>query len=501
MNAINRTPWAIYLTAAVISILLSFWMSVRSSVINPDAICYVQSAEALQSGLNFAMHLCGQAKWPFYSILIFGLVSVTKISYVAAAYSLNAFFSLISVVTFIAIVRSLGGTRRVLWLAAAVILLAHEFNAVRQYIIRDHGFWAFYLLSILFLLHYLRTQQSRFAFFWSVSLIIAGLFRVEGIVFLLLIPFLTWFDTRKTMLLRAKSFLLLNTLTLLALAGVCIWLLLHPSSQLGRLREIQQQFFHGVSFIVNNFYYKKTMLETHVLVSFSERDATTVFSLMLIVWYISRVAMNLPLIYFALVVYAWWKKLLPADRIIRLVLWSYIIINVIVTFAFLLEFMFLSKRYLVALSLVLMIWVPFALDRLIQQWYVRKWSLALAVLFITTSAIGGIFDFGYSKQYVRDAGEWLEKNTPAEASVYSNDYQVMYHSHHFGNGIFQKIKQFKNLNALADNKWKQYDYLALQIVKKQKEKSAPILREIQLTPVQVFSNKRGDQVIIYKVPK
>ncbi|EKD70282.1 MAG: hypothetical protein ACD_46C00579G0001, partial [uncultured bacterium] len=133
----------IYFVAAIISLFLSTWISYRESVINPDAICYLLSAEEIsRGGLNAAMNLCPQAIWPFFSYLVYLFAQLTSASYLLSANFLDAIFTLISVITFIAIVHELGGTRRGLCFAAMVILLSHEFNAIRQYIVRDHGFWA-----------------------------------------------------------------------------------------------------------------------------------------------------------------------------------------------------------------------------------------------------------------------------------------------------------------------------------------------------------------------
>src|SRR3990167_7645795 len=95
-----RMGGRVYLTAASLSIILSCWAALRESVVNPDAICYLQSAAAMSSGLKAAMHLCPQAMWPFYSMLIYGVVSITHLSWVTAAYFLNGFFSCISVLMF-----------------------------------------------------------------------------------------------------------------------------------------------------------------------------------------------------------------------------------------------------------------------------------------------------------------------------------------------------------------------------------------------------------------
>jgi hypothetical protein len=145
-----------------------------------------------------------------------------------------------------------------------------------------------------------------------------------------------------------------------------------------------------------------------------------------------------------------------------------------------------------------MIWVPFALDNLLQQWRVRKWPLVLAVFFIVISSLGGIFEFGYSKRYIHEAGHWLAVNAPMNARIYSNHYLVMYYSDHFGNDIFNKAVSFSDLKTISNGKWKQYDFLALEVDEKNLPQTEPIMEEMDRKPLAVFMNKRGDQVVIFR---
>jgi len=127
--------------------------------------------------------------------------------------------------------------------------------------------------------------------------------------------------------------------------------------------------------------------------------------------------------------------------------------------------------------------------------------LWMAVLCMTAAAVSGVIDFGYSKAYIRQAGDWLAVNVPVNAAVYANDYQLMYYSQHFGFEIFTKAKSYSQINSIEHGAWKQYDYLALRLDKKDESAANALLQEIHATPVQVFSNKRGDRVAIYKVLK
>jgi len=510
MHGVRRSHFTlVYSIAALFSILFSLWAAIKTSVINPDGICYLYSAAAMER-FTIALHLCDQAKWPFYSILIFGFTKLTHLSFTVSAYFLDGFFSLISIITFIAIVNTLTHKIRIVVLAAIVILLAHEFNSLRTEIIRDHGFWAFYLLSLFFVLQYFMgsarkfSQQKKYyqwcyALLWNMSLIIAALFRIEGILFLLLLPFAVFADIRQTPMMRIKMFLQLNIMTCLGAIALFLWIILHPQQPLGRLAEVQFQLMHGINEFVQAFRQTTQALATHVLSVYSARDASWIMIGMLVSWYIFSVISNISLIYAALIIYAWWKKLADFSRETQGVLWAYILINVLITTIFLVDNLFLAKRYLIALSLVLMLWVPFTLDYLITERYTRKWPLLLAVILMIVYGLGGIFDFGHSKKYIRDGGDWLAMHATAQQKIYSNDYQILYYSNHFGNEIFSLGQEFQHLNTIAKGKWRQYDYLALHVSKNELAQNTAILHEIKLTPLAVFQNDRGDQVQIYQI--
>jgi hypothetical protein len=492
--------YTIYITAAFVSIFLSYWINHQVVLLNPDAVCYLQSAEIVNQGLSTVMSLCDQSQWPFYPLLIAGFVKITALSYEHAAFVLNGLFSLFTVLIFIRIVAFFNDNKKITWLAAFVILFTHEFNSFKQDIIRDHGFWFFYLLSIFFLLHYFKQKKAVYALGFSSSLILATLFRIEGAVFLLFIPFLIWFESKQSFIARGRFFLSLNSFLLVVAAILFISIILHPTISLGRLHELRAHFQPSLFYsAVVEHYVRLADGLGQVVLGRSEHDKYLIYFFTLVVWYVTIVISVLSFVYAILFVYALTKKLLPFNRNSGLVLFGYISINVVMTFIFLVENQFLSKRYVFALALTLMLWVPFALDHLMQQCRERKWLVGLMIVCIIFYGIGGLLHLGPSKQYIRDAGNWLDSNTPKTATIYSNDYQVMYYSHHFGNEIFVKQREFSNLNSLQGGKWKQYDYLAIRLNKKMLATEAALLNKIGEEPVIVFNGERNeDQVRIYR---
>lgn len=502
--SVFKRPLFIYLAAIIVSACISIWVDVRETVINPDAICYLFSAEEVGSGgLHAAMHLCPQAMWPFYSVMIFTFAKMTHLDYLNAAFLIDAIFSAISVVAFMAIVSELSsGNRRLLVLAASVILLAHEFNILRQEIIRDHGFWAGYLTSIYLLLRYFHTRAIRYAFAWSVSLIVATAFRIEGAIFFLIMPWLAWFDFSQPLSVRLGHWLKLNTFLLISVSAIVVRLIMHPEDmdKLGRLPDVIHQIYHGVELVMNKYHVTKDAVSHAVLTHVSMRDAGVVVVLMMLAWYLVNVVGNLSIAYAALVLYAWFSRTAKLSTSAKVVIFGYLLINLAITSMFFAENHFLAKRYLVAFSLTMMIWVPFALAKLLDtKQTMQRVFLSVTVIAMMISGLSSVMHFGHSKDYVREAGDWLAANVPMNATLYANDYQLMYYAKHEGKAIFSKFQQFGSVDAIKQGKWKEYDYLALMKGTNQDDETAHLLQEIHLTPLQVFVSRNGSHIYIYKV--
>ena len=498
----------IYLFAVMASLLISFWFGYRENLINPDGICYLLSSQAVgMLSMKQAMHFCPQAQWPLYSTLIYGLTQVTHFSPLMAANILNGFFSLFTVLVFILIIKELGASSRVMLLAALVILFQHQLNVLRDDIIRDHGFWTFYLSSIYFLLRYFKQPKLQMAFAWNMSLVIATLFRIEGAIFLLLMPFIAWFMSQYSFKKRVKMFVSLNLMTLFVGIMIAVWFLFHPQeslNQLGRVNEIIAQMQNGVSLLWNRYDDVRNGLMRYILSPESTTDAGPLVILLWLSWYLYNVTITLSLVYAVLVIYAWKNKIFADKPREAMILRGYLLINFVVTFIFLAEHLFVSKRYLMALVLTLSLWIPFALDHLVAKWSSirHRLFLSLCIVMMCISFLSSLIHFGYSKRYIEDAGNWIAKSVPAEASLYANDMQLIYYTHHFGMHLFEILPQYLNIQTISHGQWKQYDYLALRLGTQETNKMMALLNELSgLKPVKEFRNKRGNRVVIYQIKR
>lgn len=504
MNAIISTwkerLWPVYAIAGLLSVILSVWISGRELVINPDGICYLMSADALQVfSVSQVMHLCAQAGWPFYSWLIHAVMMVTGASSLVAANSLNALFDLITVLTFMKLIEFLGGSKRLLIFGAFIILFGHEFNSARQYIIRDHGYWAFYLLSVLFFVRTLTQFSYLNALAWCISLVFATLFRIEGAVFFILLPFAVFFAPRVDA--RFRLFLNLMLPCFMGLAAAMLISLLYPNElmQSGRLHELAQYLLTSGSQMIAHFHDAKIALMTHVLPLEAARDAGTAWFFTLVFLYTTNILQNLSWVGAILLGYAWVSRAATWQGNQRAAVWAHVVINFIITSVFFAEHLFLSKRYLIAMTLTLFLWLPFALNQLaktcLEKW--QRFAYVFALFLIVLSSMGVILNRGPSKAYVREAGDWLAVNIPKEASLFVNDGQLMYYARHDGLDMFLKLHTMNDPSALSEGQWRHYEYIALRVRGDDTRWSAAAVA-MNKEPVRTYSGPHGDTILIYK---
>ncbi len=118
------------------------------TVTNPDALIYLSAADSFFHGRWVEGYAA--FRWPFYSLAIAGVMTLTGGNALAAADLLNAALDCATTVLFVALVLQLGprpSSRRIAILSATVILLHPRLSTFRGFVIRDHGFYTFFLLA------------------------------------------------------------------------------------------------------------------------------------------------------------------------------------------------------------------------------------------------------------------------------------------------------------------------------------------------------------------
>lgn len=505
----NSFLYKLYLAAAGLSIILTCVALCTNNPLELDALVYIKAAQMFhQANLAAAMQIY---PWPFFSVLLAMLHKFTQLSYVHAGYLLNGSLQIIITISFIRVIKELNADKQTLLIAALVILLYPFLNKIRPYITRDFGYWAFALWSLVPLIRFSNTPLLRHALSWSLLLVIATLFRIEGAVFLLFTPLVYLLpDNNNSFRQSFYHTVKLYSWTLIASLGFVFWqqhnATLHPADS-GRLLELVISLKTSVQLAWQAIEAKAIIIGDTVLTNISA-DYARIFLLGgLSSLFLTLLITTLNPVYAFLSGYGIYLKLLPVTKKIRQVLIYLILLNVVMLFVFLGQLFFLADRYLIFLNLLLLLWVPFSLSKLYQDWRARRaittikpWLFPAVCLLGLVFVTGGIVRFGYSKAYITEAGNWLNKNTPANVKLYSNSAQLLFYAQRLDQAGQIYYLQPPILKAVDQNFLNHYHYLALWLTKKADdinfEKNLP-LQKLRL--LKSFQNKRGDKVLIFEV--
>lgn len=125
---------------------------------------------------------------PLHAWLVAGLHAATGAPAVMILELLDAALLAALVVCFTRLATQLGADERLGPWAALVILLFPQLNALRATSLPDFGFWAFLFGALVALVRYQSTLRWHEGLAWSAALLCAAVFRMEAILYLLLLP-------------------------------------------------------------------------------------------------------------------------------------------------------------------------------------------------------------------------------------------------------------------------------------------------------------------------
>lgn len=414
-NLLNRNPlpWV-----ALLSFMLSLALS-YNHLVNLDGILYLQVAKAfMQHDYAQAFALYG---WPFYSALIAGLSMITPLSLEHSATLINAGLMGLMGAGFVALVRELGGDKTIQWIAVLVFLAHTGINGYREYIIRDFGAWALMLWSMVYLCRISKQSDWKNIVGWTVTAIAAVLFRPENIAWLALGP-LVLLTMKQNLACIIKTYSLTVSLAALMCLGVLIFGIKLPLDKLGGLFGVVE---HLLVVGADQYSMRAQALREIMSPELKYHHATIILGFALFSYLIFSIIKILSPLYFILVGYAAVRRpLIPAPQA-RIVIWLLMLYG-FMYLGFLAKNYFISSRYLIPFIAALMVWVPFALkDCWSRAPNALKLTLALVMIYMF---LDGVVHTGYSKQYLRQAGLWINQHTPAQAVLYTENKQVAYYA-------------------------------------------------------------------------
>ncbi len=416
------------LIAALIATQVQY---IQHGWINPDSVLYLEAAKFFSNGewkAGFEVF-----PWPFYSLCIMLVNKITQLGVHVSAQILNVIFFSIASFSFIKIIQLSGGKQKQI-IAGALIWLSAQYmiGGVLEMLMRDEGFWAFYLLSIMFFIRYYQQQQFKDALLWQLCIIVATLFRIEAILYLMFLPLILLFQTGFHAKQKWKHVLMANAINL----GIAIILIAAfifndnlSTKLLGRLNEVfttnlWQQFTQQLtekSSIMSsqvlgqylNEFAVQGLLITFIYVIFIKTISATGF--VNVIFSLLAIKQNKQLIHPAAF------KVLSTTAIIALLNMALIITKVFV----------LSGRYVLALSFILMIFSAFYFAKLLfteSEDNQLKWLKILLVVFILGCIVKNVLPKKHGYNYMQDAVAWLKNYNQENKPVFYDQARMRYYA-------------------------------------------------------------------------
>ena len=273
-------------------------------------------------------------------------------------------------------------------------------------LMRDEGFWAFYLRACVFYRFY-QSNHIKDALLWQTCIIVAMLFRIEAILFLIFLPLILLLKKDKSLKARLADLFKCNAIHIgLTIAVVMIFVTNSELSTafLGRLNEIfTSNIIHEFT---KNLVEKSQIMSTQVLGKYLEEFALQGLLLTFVYVIFAKTITATGVINVALAGFVIKHKkqlieinayrVLKAAAIIALINMGLIITKVLV----------LSSRYVLALSFVIMVFAAFFLAELFkhltQSNKQKKWLVIGLIVIMMLGAVKNILPkqkgYNYSKR-------------------------------------------------------------------------------------------------------
>ena len=470
--------------------------------INNDSVLYFEAARLFALGewqQGFKLF-----PWPLYSGLIALVHSVSGFSLHFSAQILNVLFFGIATLSFLKLIRLCGGDNLTL-LCGALLLLSSQYivGDALQMLLRDQGFWAFFLTGLVFFVRFYRSLSWTDAIAWQLAMIIAMLFRVEGITYLLALPFVLFLNKNLAFSTRSLAFYKAYSVNLAAGFALSGYLLIKglSVSHLGRLKEIFTP--QLIEELTQKFLVKSNIMANEVLGNFLDEFAIEGLLLTLLFIMLAKTISSAGWITVALAAYAMrlHNHLLSQDdwRILTAVM----IIALADMFLIILKVFVLSGRYVAPLSLVLLLIAAFGLATLLQRlpsWSSKKrWLVYILILVMTLGMIKNVLPKRAGYNYQQDAVAWVKIHNPNNFPIFYDSSRVRHYAGEPYIGRWQDVWK-KVTDAIEDRSIHNYKFLIINHEDIEKWKSAYLTENLpEFMEVYRTSSPNGKKfVVIYQ---
>ncbi|MBC7788016.1 MAG: hypothetical protein H7Z18_11470 [Methylophilaceae bacterium] len=438
---------------------------IQQGWINDDSVLYFEVARLFslgewQQGIKLY-------NWPLYPAIIGIIHAVTQLGIQRIAQVLDVLFFAITTCSYISLIRLAGGNKTTI-LCSVLLLFSTPYivGDVLPMLLRDQGFWAFFLLSISYFIRFYRAPKFQTGLLWQTTAIIAVLFRIEAITFLALLPLILLSEKKPN---RIKAWTYANSLSLLAFTGIILVLIFHPTAQLadfGRLNELATIGKHSYLDITQVLTHKADMMGEQVLGGFLAEYGMVglLLTLITIVLFKSITAAGgVVTLILAVNLKQSVNKIAPDARKIFYWLISLAVLNAVVI---VINTFVLSGRYLISLGFILLVFSAFGLTTFIESSENNFLKKALFILIMSLLGISFIHNLqpkSSEYNYEQQAVSWLKNQNTTNATVLYISPRVRFYAGATYTTRGYDFWQYTT-TAIADGSIQKYDYLLINMM-------------------------------------
>jgi len=459
-----RLRWFLVTLAALVAAQICY---IQHGWINNDTVVYLESARLFAEGSfkkGFEVF-----PWPLYSLLIAGVHQITTSSLHLSAQLLSVALFALTTYFFTRLIMLAGGNNLAVASGALILFSSHYVvGDVMEMLMRDQGFWAFFLGSLMFFIRFMHDRRWMDALLWQACIVLATLFRIEGIVYLLGLPLILL--TNRKSPFRQRPHDLFKAITLPLSAGVLLLIVFQLNQQLqmqdlGRLKEVFT--WDLINQLTEQFRLRSQIMAEQVLGNFLDGYATQGLLLTLAFILLSKILSSTGLINLGLAAfYATRRNAETGPQTLR-VLYAALLIGVINAQLIILKVFVLSSRYIVPLILLLMIFAALGLARLAQEAgtsnaRIKRWLLAVLLIIMTLGLIKNLLPKPSGHNYQQEAIAWLADKGVSHQVIYFHDARLR----HYAGAPFVGTWQdgWERLeNQISSGQIAKYKYLVINI--------------------------------------
>lgn len=441
--------------------------------INDDSVLYFEIARLFSIGewkQGLALY-----EWPLYPALISAMHQLTQLEIQTSAQILNVLFFAITTYSFVSLIRLAGGNKTTIACGAFLLLSsAYIVGDVLPMLLRDQGFWAMFLTSLVYFIKFYRDKKLSDALLWQVCAIIAVLFRIEAITFLVCLPFVLFQQREFQIKQRFKHFFQVNSIVIFALISMLGALLIVPSlhlSDFGRLEEVATIIPRMLTEIAQTFNTKANMMREKVLGGFFDSYGMmgVVVSLAFIIIFKVISLISWPVAGIMVLGRSIGSPTQAMQNDTRLIFCWAAAIALLNACMIIASVFILSGRYIIALGFILLIFAAFHLASLLEKirskQINKRWQkilLYFLIVLIALFAIKNIWPKREGYNFEQDAVAYLKQQQVPNDKVFF----VTARSRYFAGAPYAgRTHEYWDYTqaAIADGSIYKYDYLVLNL--------------------------------------